>query len=324
MKKYLLLKDNQQSGPYSLEEISALSLKKLDLVWIEGQSTQWEYVTEIEELKLSIVGKTHNPVYYPQVSTERIRNGGFKYKPYVELPVNGTKSEKRAAISTTIPEGEVEIKFEQPLSEIKERYVKHLEQEKFQFGKQFQRNSGLWIMGLMFMLIASAFVIKKVVDNNDEQTDRTPVAAAVPIIGLPEGKVNEKAADVSYKNAISVEETPVTETVTPKKTAQKITIKDIRKKVTVHTNNYKVGMFGGVDDLQLNVRNGSSVTLDKVNLQVIFLKPNGEQVKSESYSVYSVAPGETKILVVPPSKRGVKVKSVITGVESKQPAIAAI
>jgi hypothetical protein len=325
MKQYLLLRDNQQSGPYNLEQISELSLKKLDLVWIEGQSTQWEYASEVDELKASIIKeKTNNPVYYPPVTAERIRTKDFKYKPYVELPVTEKKTENRAAISTTIPEGELEIKFEQPLSEIKERYVKHLEQEKFQFGNQLQRNSGVWIMALMFMLIASAFVIKKIVDNNsDEIKEKTPVAAAVPLVGLPEGKVAEKPADVSYQNAISVEDAPAT-TVVEKKTIKKISLKEIRKKVTIRTNNYKVRMFGGVDDLQLNVHNGSSVTLDKINVQVLFLKPNGEEVKSDSYSVYSVAPGETKILVVPPSKRGVKVKPVITGIESRQPAIAAI
>jgi hypothetical protein len=321
MKKYLLLKDNQQSGPYSLEEITSISLKKLDLVWIEGESTQWNYVSEVDELKPAIVEvKNVSPVYYPPV-TERKREKDFKYKPYVEMPASEKGKEKRAAISTPA-EVEIETKFEQPLSEIKERYIQNLEQQKFQFGKQFQRNSGAWIMALLFMLIASAFVIKNLVDNNEEVKEKTPIAAAVPLIGLPEGKVNEKPADVSYQNAISME-VSAPETV-EKKTVKKITIKDVRKKVSVHTNNYKVRMFGGVDDLQLNVHNGSSVTLDKVNIQVTFLKPNGDEVKSESYSVYSVAPGATKILVVPPSKRGVKVRSVITGIESKQPAVSAI
>ncbi len=51
MNKYLLLRDNKQSGPYSVEELSAHGLKPYDLVWLEGRSAAWRYPSEIEELK---------------------------------------------------------------------------------------------------------------------------------------------------------------------------------------------------------------------------------------------------------------------------------
>ena len=48
---YLLLRDNKQSGPYSVEELAAHGLKAYDLVWLEGKSAAWRYPSEIQELK---------------------------------------------------------------------------------------------------------------------------------------------------------------------------------------------------------------------------------------------------------------------------------
>src|ERR1700742_3058960 len=48
---YLLLRNNKQGGPYSLEELKSMGLKAYDLVWLEGKSAAWRYPCEIEELK---------------------------------------------------------------------------------------------------------------------------------------------------------------------------------------------------------------------------------------------------------------------------------
>jgi hypothetical protein len=48
---YLLLRDNKQSGPYSLEELKTMGLKAYDLVWVEGKSAAWRYPCEVEELR---------------------------------------------------------------------------------------------------------------------------------------------------------------------------------------------------------------------------------------------------------------------------------
>ena len=48
---YRLLRNNKETGPYSLDELLQLSLKPFDLVWVEGQSAGWRYPSEIEILK---------------------------------------------------------------------------------------------------------------------------------------------------------------------------------------------------------------------------------------------------------------------------------
>jgi hypothetical protein len=51
MVTYLLLRDNKQLGPLTLDEVIQLGLKGYDLVWVEGRSAAWRYPSEIEELK---------------------------------------------------------------------------------------------------------------------------------------------------------------------------------------------------------------------------------------------------------------------------------
>ncbi len=48
---YSLLRNNKQSGPYSLDQLKTMGLKAYDLVWVDGKSAAWRYPCEIEELK---------------------------------------------------------------------------------------------------------------------------------------------------------------------------------------------------------------------------------------------------------------------------------
>lgn len=51
MATYILLRNNKEEGPYTLNDLLSKGLKAYDLVWIEGRSAGWRYPSEIEELK---------------------------------------------------------------------------------------------------------------------------------------------------------------------------------------------------------------------------------------------------------------------------------
>jgi hypothetical protein len=51
MSSYLLLRNNKESGPFTMEEVKSMSLKAYDLIWIVGKSAAWRYPGEIPELK---------------------------------------------------------------------------------------------------------------------------------------------------------------------------------------------------------------------------------------------------------------------------------
>lgn len=51
MNRYLLLRDNQEKGPYSLDELKSMQVNPDDLVWIEGKSTIWTHLKDVRELE---------------------------------------------------------------------------------------------------------------------------------------------------------------------------------------------------------------------------------------------------------------------------------
>src|SRR4051812_45540015 len=51
MQKFLLLRNNKQTGPYSVEELEQMGLKPYDLIWVNGKSAAWRYPGEVDDLK---------------------------------------------------------------------------------------------------------------------------------------------------------------------------------------------------------------------------------------------------------------------------------
>jgi hypothetical protein len=92
----------------------------------------------------------------------------------------------------------------------------------------------------------------------------------------------------------------------------------------IETNDYKVGVFGGISELQVTVINNSIHLLDKVVLQVDYLKPNGESLQTDKYSFFSIAPYGKKTLDIPPCRRGVKVKYKILDAKSREHKLSLI
>lgn len=52
-KIYLLLRNNNQLGPFTIEELLDQELLPSDLVWIEGKSLAWSYASELNLLRLA-------------------------------------------------------------------------------------------------------------------------------------------------------------------------------------------------------------------------------------------------------------------------------
>ena len=55
-KIYKLLRNNQQTGPYTFEELVQTGLKPFDLIWADGRTAGWMYPSEIEGLKPFVAG----------------------------------------------------------------------------------------------------------------------------------------------------------------------------------------------------------------------------------------------------------------------------
>jgi serine/threonine-protein kinase len=104
----------------------------------------------------------------------------------------------------------------------------------------------------------------------------------------------------------------------PKETTDRSLLKEIRSQVSVKSNNYDVGSFGGIRNLQLTVNNDSKYTLDQVVVELQYLKPRDEFLKSEHISFHDIGPKDSKTVAIPKSTRGVKVSFKILRIESKE------
>jgi hypothetical protein len=88
--------------------------------------------------------------------------------------------------------------------------------------------------------------------------------------------------------------------------------------VNVKANNYKQRAFGGVMNLELTVNNDSKYELDKVIVELQYLKPSEQPIKTERIVFNSVEANGSQTLKIPDYLRGVKVAYRVTSVESSQ------
>jgi hypothetical protein len=100
-------------------------------------------------------------------------------------------------------------------------------------------------------------------------------------------------------------------------TASKQFSNSLMKQVSVASNDYKRGTFGGIHDLQLTVTNNSNYLLDNVVVELQILKPNEQPLKTDNIRFSPVPPNGSLTLAIPATSRGVKVAYRVTHVESK-------
>ncbi len=93
---------------------------------------------------------------------------------------------------------------------------------------------------------------------------------------------------------------------------------DISSLVSVKSNDYIVASFGGIRNLQLTVKNDSKYLLDQVTVELEYLEPRDELLRTENIYFTSVPANGSQTVSVKKSNRGVKVAYRIIKIESKE------
>jgi hypothetical protein len=294
MKKYLLLRNNQQSGPHSIEQSASVGIFPLDLIWIENESTGWKYPEEIEELK-HLITYTDSPKNSFSEKNERV---------FISLPSNFRRRDQRqmdeeySSLPINEMEPVLETNYVRPLEELKENYRVSNQKKPVWNKKIFQSSNGTSVAAVFIGVVLGAIMIKKMVDGYVS----APIeqATATPILD----REIEKQPPENIKNAIVTEIVPVYKNA-PKKISKP---GNVKKQLKIKTNNYKVGVFGGINGLQLTIFNSSPQFVDRVIVALDYLKPNGTVVQSENVSFSSIKPLGAQTVAIPGSNRGVKVR----------------
>jgi hypothetical protein len=161
-KVYSLLRNNQQTGPYSLDEILQLNLKPFDLVWVEGRSAAWRYPSEIETLKPYVAEVPRPQTPFEPVSTADMEKNiedkarepkiDLPKKVFVSMPPKAPqvpsqiyqgprehlashdqylpKPEQQTPFKEAIEEKNLHTNYVRPLDEVEEDYTKWVYQKK--------------------------------------------------------------------------------------------------------------------------------------------------------------------------------------------------
>ncbi len=394
MNSYILLRNNKESGSLSLGDLQKIGLKSSDLIWIECQSAGWRNPHEIAELK-ALVSEANNSSAVienkeasatSKESLEIVSQKTVEKKlVHVELPaepapVKKQKEvisfkepesivfEKYAGLSSSVKpaieesSAGISTKYSRPLDEIKEMYVKNMEQEghrqkriiEIKLPKEFKKvalYAGLVVAGaaIMFFItktgkqapvaqqsIGQPVSTDMAADTLAEQINISPQTEVlqenIPIEEVSSYTTEEKKSTVPVKRPAADTkmddngaDQPITKgTIEKSKPAVNEAVpqkmapgENISSLLSINPNNYLVGSFGGIRNLEMTLQNDSKYLLDKVIVELRYLNPEGVILKTENIHFQSVQPGGKETVTVKKSKRGVKIAYKITKIESK-------
>jgi hypothetical protein len=94
--------------------------------------------------------------------------------------------------------------------------------------------------------------------------------------------------------------------------------KDLRDMVSIQSNNYIRGAFGGIRGLELTVSNNSDYLLDEVSVELQIMKPSEQPLRTDIITFKNIGSNKSITVKVPDSQRGIRVDYRITNIESKQ------
>ncbi|HUR11351.1 MAG TPA: hypothetical protein VM012_08275 [Flavitalea sp.] len=439
MNKYLLLRDNKQSGPYTCEELQAKGVKAYDLVWIEGKSAAWRYPSEVEELKpfspvveeqpferfykkpikqeeprKSTPREQAVPINTPEPANQTIISEPViqpvrteppvkkiekpvipaappaPKKVYINFPASVTA--RTAAVSDNVGDTEKQIPSATPVPVTTPRFPASVEKTA-QSDSQLRRTDNKYpeaqkpnnralltvlaaacilligvVIGLVYSYNAKLnrqheleqlveqmkksqavpeATVPAVTDNPtntnnaaDETSNLTAdntASLGIPAVSkenksVPEINKPKKQTALQVKNEIAKasSETTIKEPVPappevdesrPVKTLEQ-NRKTIFQKVNLENNDYKTGVLGGINNLQLTLTNKSNFLLEEVEVEVKYLGSENRVVKTQTVYFTNVSPGEQLSVKVPKSNRGVSVEYSVKKINTKELGMA--
>jgi hypothetical protein len=147
-----------------------------------------------------------------------------------------------------------------------------------------------------------------VLSETDFQQQGLSITALEPIGKDP--VTGERSRKIRSESA--TDDKPVAKSVLPSRKS------GLTSLVSVTSNEYKRVAFGGIRNLELTVTNDSKFILDKVTVELQYLKPSEEPLRTELVQFHTISPNGTMTKKIKDTNRGIKVSYRIIDIQPQQ------
>lgn len=346
MQQYRMLRNNKESGPYSWQDLIDMPLKAYDLIWVEGKSASWRYPSEIEELKAhapavqeDFYAQFHTPAKVAGASTpntatltaKSVRKTDEKKFVAVILPQTAKEKEQAAlaakktepvqvkkelhpepAIVATVPATEA---FVQPVQQVKKAPKKEtiIPTEKILAEDSslslpepvaYQPNNSRYWIATAFLLILAAGIYlgtRQPSTTTTGSAGRDATGGQVNLVSNPEPAANELQAEAD-------------DDIPRLQPNAKLDFASLKRHISVSTDHYDAGFFGGISNLRLTVKNNSSRPVQKLVIAIDYLNSDKSLHHTENIVINQLAPNGKTAVDVPDSRNGVAFQTRVIGI----------
>lgn len=298
MVNYLLLRNGKLFGPFTLEDLKSFELQSSDQVRIDHEQSTWRSIFEIEALQDCLedsFSETISDVNTDKGSIGTLTSPSLSYEPYLFKKGSFTINSKS---KNCFPKD--------PYSDFEENSI-------LWFIRLFRQNP-FTVAYVFIIVVCGTILLKNIVDKLIRDTfpmEQISMAAS-------SRSQIKKASEKMYQNAL------VREWIPPQQKFRKarktvVSPQDIIKHLTLTSNKYKKGFFGGISDLNLTIHNTSNHFVNQVEIELTYKDNNEKTLDTKNFQVESISPHGNKVISIPPSRRGVKVSYRILNIYASHP-----
>jgi hypothetical protein len=290
MEKYMLLRDNCESGPYTLEALKSLNLRPKDLIWIEGASHSWQYPAEIPALKDHVKKAVHKPLIQRRLKVEETAE-----KEHVPVAKNASSCNAEVSI---------------PYVDVKENYSSYGVTNTLWSKKVIPNNNILKVAVVFVGMLIGAICMKKMVDGIVDTTMGNE-SNAVSFYPAP------RMSGANFQNALV---TVISDGQKPKPVIKDpVSAKQILKQIKITSNVPQQVTANGVADTELTISNQSGHMVNQAEIQVNYIH-NGDVILTEVYPIKSLKAHTFRTIQVPGNEKAEKISYKLINVYARQPA----
>lgn len=194
LKIYRILRNNKEQGPFTLEELTQLSLQPTDLVWQDGKSAAWRFPGEMESLQpflpdpASHIKQVASPKPIEVISRDEETNIAEETLTAEKLERKAEEIYRRVQAYAQKNPDEIETKYARSLDDLKQEYADWLHKKK---KRQPITIQPVLIAGASLLIILTVVWMFFVKGNSKDEIKISGVTTANPQVNtmIKEGPV---------------------------------------------------------------------------------------------------------------------------------------